>query len=199
MCDAGISGAVEDMVALPMFDSNIAGTSFRRCVLFVLFWWLLICAWEYMLLLFLVSVVLLLSFLFFSLLFRGFLVYWVCIHLFLINYVSLKKEKTCYWDINLSNFMFSLLQQLWSQQGFGVWCTFGISGTGNVMSIIFCWENCNLCEKGVFFLSFLPRILWFWLFKFVPPLPNRRHCFLKLLVSLRISRFTKREDQATSN
>lgn len=30
MCDAGISAAVEDMVALPMFDSNIAGTSFRR-------------------------------------------------------------------------------------------------------------------------------------------------------------------------
>ncbi|XP_050367441.1 TATA-binding protein-associated factor BTAF1 [Argentina anserina] len=29
MCDAGISGAVEDMLTLPMFDSNIAGTSFR--------------------------------------------------------------------------------------------------------------------------------------------------------------------------
>ncbi|KAL6194990.1 hypothetical protein ACLB2K_030612 [Fragaria x ananassa] len=29
MCDAGISAAAEDMVALPMFDSNIAGTSFR--------------------------------------------------------------------------------------------------------------------------------------------------------------------------
>ncbi|KAM2356475.1 hypothetical protein ACFX1X_005571 [Malus domestica] len=29
MSDAGISGAVEDMVAFPIFDSNIAGTSFR--------------------------------------------------------------------------------------------------------------------------------------------------------------------------
>ncbi|CAN6555838.1 unnamed protein product [Malus baccata var. baccata] len=29
MSDAGISGAVEDMVAFPIFDSNIAGTSFK--------------------------------------------------------------------------------------------------------------------------------------------------------------------------
>ncbi|XP_008219029.1 PREDICTED: TATA-binding protein-associated factor BTAF1 [Prunus mume] len=29
MSDAGISGAVEDMVAFPIFDSNVAGTSFR--------------------------------------------------------------------------------------------------------------------------------------------------------------------------
>ncbi|KAM2056088.1 hypothetical protein TB2_028253 [Malus domestica] len=51
VADAGISGSIEDMVAFPIFDSNVAGTSFRRwdyCTLVMLLsGWLLICACEY--------------------------------------------------------------------------------------------------------------------------------------------------------